>query len=416
MPAFVSDLLAWAAADQGSRLAAGLQRSYGDSGLFSTGRLILTPGLDRVLSFDTASGIIRAQAGLSLDALLRLVVPHGWFVAVTPGTRWVTLGGAVANDVHGKNHTRAGTFGCHVKSLTLLRSFAPPVEIGPDDSDGLFGATIGGLGLTGIILDVTLQLAPIRSAYLDAEIFPLADLAEFFDLNARSLESHEHTVAWIDCTRSGADIGRGVYTRANWAESGGLTPHPAKSRRVPIEAPGFTLNRTSLRLFNQVYRALQLRKPARSRMHYGDFFHPLDSLAEWNKLYGPAGFYQYQCVVPGPAGPAALREMLAAIGRSGEGSALIVLKRFGDRASPGLLSFPRPGFTLALDFKNRGAETLALLARLDTITRTAGGALYPAKDGRVPRAMFEFSFPKLQQFLRFRDPACGSDFMTRMGF
>jgi FAD/FMN-containing dehydrogenase len=414
-PQFAADLLAWADQDKGPRLAVGLARSYGDTGLYSDGRLIATPGLDRFIRFGPATGLVTAQAGLSLDALLKVIVPKGWFVPVTPGTRRVTLGGATANDVHGKNHSRAGTFGRHVRALTLLRSDRGLLTVSPEREPELFAATVGGLGLTGVIVDVTLQLAPIASAYLDVETFPLGDLDDFFALNGESLARCEQTVAWIDCTKRGAKRGLGVYTRADWAAEGGLAPHGDRARTVPVEAPGFALNPLSLSVFNTAYRTAQLIKPARARAHYSAFFHPLDSLEEWNKLYGPAGFYQYQCVVPHACGRDALGEMLEIIARSGEGSALVVLKTFGDLASPGLMSFPRPGYTLALDFKNRGALTLDLLARLDGVARNARGALYPAKDGRMPRAMFELSFPGWAHFLSFRDPACGSDFLSRLG-
>lgn len=413
-PAFISDVIAWAAEDKGRRLAAGLRRSYGDTPLFSDGRLILTPELDRILSFDER-GLVRAQAGLSLGELLKIAVPRGWFAPVTPGTKNVTLGGAVANDVHGKNHTSAGTFGCHVRAITLLRSDAGIVEITSDSHPQLFAATIGGLGLTGVILDVTLQLAPIRSASLEVERLPLAKLDDFVALNEESLGRWEHTVAWIDCTRQGAKIGAGVYSRANWSAAGDLAVGHELRRMLPVETPGFLINRLSLTAFNRLYRAVQLAGPRQGREHFSKFFYPLDSVQGWNKLYGRAGFYQYQCVLPFPGARDGLAEMLAAIGRSGEGSALVVLKTFGGVRSPGMLSFPRPGLTLALDFRNRGRVTASLLATLDRIVESAGGALYPAKDGRMSRHMFELSFPEFPHFSRFRDPACGSDFMSRIG-
>jgi FAD/FMN-containing dehydrogenase len=413
-PAFVSELTAWAREDKGPRLAIGLGRSYGDSGLHSDGRMIATPALDRLIAFDPVTGLLTAQAGLSLADLLKVVVPRGWFVPVTPGTRRVTLGGAVANDVHGKNHTRAGTFGRHVRALTLLRSDRGVIQIGPDQEPELFAATVGGLGLTGIILDVTLQLTPIASSDLDVETLPLGNLDDFFAVNADSLARFEQAVAWIDCTQRGSRVGLGVYTRANWAKDGELRAHGDKVRAIPVEAPGFLINPLSLSVFNTAYRTAQLLKPRRSRAHYSGFFHPLDALEDWNRLYGPAGFYQYQCVVPPQGGQAALRELLSIIGRSGDGSALVVLKTFGDLVSPGLMSFPRPGYTLALDFRNRGEPTLRLLAALDEVVRAAGGALYPAKDGRLPRAMLDLGFPQFDRFLGFRDPACGSDFLTRM--
>ena len=217
---------------------------------------------------------------------------------VTPGTRWVTLGGAVANDVHGKNHTNAGSIGLYVKGMTLLRSDRGIIEVTNQQEQDLFTATLGGLGLTGVIVDVTLQLVPISSAYLDVEIVPLGNLPDFFALNKESLTRFEHTVAWLDCTKQDSEIGLGVYTRANWSLEGGLDVNPIRAKTILIEAPKFALNRISLAVFNKAYRAIQLSKPQCSRSHYSKVFYPLDSLNDWNKLYGSAGFYQYQCVVP----------------------------------------------------------------------------------------------------------------------
>jgi L-gulonolactone oxidase len=413
-PAFASDIVAWASENRGPRLAVGLRRSYGDTCAFPSGAVIDMTGLDRFLAFDEASGLVTAEAGLALGDLLSVCAPKGWFIPVSPGTRHVTLGGAVANDVHGKNHTRAGSFGRHVRSLTLLRSDRGRITVSPHAEPELFAATIGGLGLTGVVLDMTLQLTPIASTFLDVETFPMADLDAFFALNRESLADFEHTVAWVDCTKRGSRVGLGVYKRANWSSAGGLEADIRPAMAVPAEAPGFALNPLSLALFNTAYRAAQLARPRRARIGCGPWFYPLDGLEKWNKLYGRAGFYQYQCVVPPEPGPQALREMLEIIGRSGQGSALVVLKTFGDLPAPGLMSFARPGYTLALDFGNEGAATLKLLSRLDGVVREAGGALYPAKDGRLPRSMLELGYPGLDRFLALRDPACGSAFLGRM--
>ncbi len=410
-PWFAQDL---ADLDGGPRLAVGLRRSYGDSALFSSGRLLDMTGLDHAIAFDRRTGLFTAEAGLSIDALLRIVVPHGWFVPVTPGTRQVTLGGALANDVHGKNHHRAGTFGRHVRAFTLLRSDRGEVLVTPQSEPELFAATIGGLGLTGIVRELTLQLSPIGSSQLDVETLPMGRLSDFFALDADSADRFEHTVAWVDCTRGGDRLGLGFYARANWAAEGPLQAHGPPRLTVPMQTPGFLINRLSLTAFNRLYRARQLAGPRRRGQPYSAVFHPLDGIAGWNRLYGGAGFYQHQSVVPRADADAALTEMLRIIARSGEGSALVVLKAFGDLESPGLLSFPRPGYTLALDFRNKGPATLALMDRLDAVVRAAGGALYPAKDGRMSPAMFRFGYPQLDRFLKSRDPACGSDFLTRM--
>jgi FAD/FMN-containing dehydrogenase len=398
----------------GPRLAVGLKRSYGDTCLFADGRLLDMSGLDRFIAFDRQTGLLKAEAGLSLDALLRVSVPLGWFVPVTPGTRRVTLGGAVANDVHGKNHHRAGSFGRHVKAFTLLRSDRGLVEVTPETEPVLFAATIGGLGLTGVILDVTLQLVPIASSDLINENLPLGRLDDYFALDAESSEAFEHTVAWIDCTRTGRRVGLGVYSRANWAPDGPLEAHSPRTRAVPAFAPAAPFNALTVSAYNRWRRVRQLWDGSPRRLHYSPAFHPLDAVEGWNRLYGRSGFYQHQCVVPRDAAPDALREMLDAVARSGQGTPVVVLKSFGDLASPGWMSFPRPGHTLALDFKNRGRPTLQLLDRLDAIVREAEGTLYPAKDGRMPREMLDRGYPRFPDLLALRDPACGSDFLARM--
>jgi L-gulonolactone oxidase len=371
-------------------------------------------GLDRFVAFDPTTGLMRAEAGLSLDALLRVSVPRGWFAPVTPGTRRVTLAGAIANDVHGKNHHRAGSFGRHVRAFTLLRSDRGSIEVTPEAEPRLFAATIGGLGLTGIIEDVTLQLTPIRSSNLDTENLPLGSLADYFALDAESAPDFEHTVAWVDCTRAGDRLGLGVYSRANWASAGALTPHRAPRLNVPSVAPGLPFNRLTLSAFNRLYREVQLAAPRARQRAYSAVFHPLDAIGDWNTLYGRAGFFQHQSVVPRNSAEDAVREMLRAVAASGQGSPLFVLKSFGDLPSPGLLSFPRPGHTLAMDFPNRGASTLTLMRRLDEIVREARGALYPAKDALMTREMLDLGYPRFDELLAVRDPACGSDLLARM--
>jgi L-gulonolactone oxidase len=393
------------------KLAIGLRRSYGDSCLNSAGALIETTGLDRLIAFDPQSGRLCGEAGVSLSEALKLVVPHGWFLPTTPGTRFVTLAGAVANDVHGKNHHKVGPFGANVLALGLKRSDGG-VIVSPQAQPGLFRATIGGLGLTGVIEWVEIALVPIASSLLDVEIMPFGNLDEFWSLAAESVGSHEHTVAWIDCTTG---RGRGVFTRANWASSGGFAPHSDRSlRAVPFEFPRFALNRLSVRAFNEFYYRLHKMRAARQTQDYQTYFYPLDSIRGWNRLYGDRGMRQYQCVIPRGEERVALPALLAEIAQTGQGSFLAVLKTFGDRPSPGLLSFPRPGTTLALDFPNRGGETLSLMGRLDAIVREAKGALYPAKDGRMPADMFRLSFPQWETLARLKDPAMSSDFWRRV--
>lgn len=415
-PAFPDELVALV--KQGAEpphglLAGGLRRSYGDSCLNDGGALIEMTGLDRFIRFDRSSGLLEAEAGVSLAEILKLAIPAGFFLPVTPGTKFVTLGGAIANDVHGKNHHRAGTFGRWIRNLSLLRSDGSEHVLADDDSTGLFAATVGGLGLTGVITRATLQLVPIASSNMAAETIPFGNLGEFFALSAQSDASHDYTVAWIDCLAKGDNLGRGIFTRARHASDGELLVKPPGGPAVPFDAPGILLNRLSIAAFNEAYFRLAGRA-RQDTVSYAPFFYPLDAIGGWNRLYGSRGFYQYQSVVPPGLAADATAEMLRTIAGAGQGSFLAVLKTFGDVASPGLLSFPRQGTTLALDFANRGGSTLALLDKLDAIVREAGGRLYPAKDGRLPPAMFRAGYPALDRFTPQMDPGMSSTFWRRM--
>jgi L-gulonolactone oxidase len=396
-------------------LAVGLGRSYGDSNLNPDGALIDMRRIDRFIAFDPTTGVLRAEAGLSLGQIIRTVVPQGWFLPTTPGTRFVTLGGAIANDVHGKNHLSAGSFGCHVRRIGMLRSDRGLIEISPMQEPDLFYATIGGLGLTGVMVWAEIQLTPITTAWIEEEVLPMHGLDDFFTI-ADGSDGFEHTVSWIDCTAGGRSIGRGVFVRGAWSKQGRLDVHEDQVKiSLPFDAPGWALNSLTLRAFNAFYwRQQRWLRPSQGRAHYSSHFYPLDAIGDWNRLYGRRGFFQYQSVVPPAAGLDATREMLATIARSGDGSFLAVLKTLGARASGGLLSFPREGVTLALDFANRGEKTFRLLARLDDIVRAAGGRLYPAKDGRLPWAMFEAGYPGLPAFSAYVDPALTSHFWARM--
>jgi L-gulonolactone oxidase len=393
------------------RLAVGLRRSYGDTALAANADIIDMTALNRLIAFDPQTGILRAEAGLSFDDLMTFCAPRGFFPATCPGTRYITLGGAIANDVHGKNHHRAGAFGSSVLGFTLLRSDRGVIDVTLEREPDLFAATIGGLGLTGIILDATIRLTRIASTNLDVETIAFKKLDEFFSLAAESEKDFEHTVAWIDCTNR---AGRGIFQRANWAASGPLKAHaPPGLARLPVDAPNFALNPVTLTAFNNLYYLNGAAQQRHAQQPYAAVFHPLDSISDWNRLYGSRGFFQYQCVVPYDA-QTAVSDMLSIIQNAGEGSFLAVLKSFGAVASPGLLSFPMPGYTLALDFANRGAPTLDLLAQLDAIVSAAAGRLYPAKDGRFSREMFERGYPQLARFSELRDPLCISDFWRRM--
>jgi FAD/FMN-containing dehydrogenase len=396
-------------------LAIGLRRSYGDSGVNPDGAVIDMVGLDRAIAFDPNTRLLRAEAGISLDALLRLLVSRGFFLPVTPGTRFVTLGGAVANDVHGKNHHRAGTLGRWVRRLGLIRSDGSVVELGPNHTSGLFAATIGGLGLTGLIAWVEIEVVPIASAMMNVETIAFGSLDEFFSLAAESDAAFDYTVAWVDCLAGGGALGRGIFSRACHAETGPLAVGKGRSGpSLPIDLPRFILNRHTMRGFNEIYYRRAWRGAGQRTVSYEPFFYPLDAIGGWNRMYGRRGLYQYQSVVPPETARDATKAILETVSAAGEGSFLAVLKTFGDRPSPGMLSFPRPGTTLALDFANRGVSTLALMGRLDAIVRDAGGRLYPAKDGRIPAEMFRAGYPNWREFGRHIDPGFSSHFWRRV--
>lgn len=401
----------------GWALPHGNGRSYGDSCLNPRGTLLHARGLDRFIDFDPATGVLRCEAGVTLAEIIDLVLPQGWFLPVTPGTRYVTVGGAIANDVHGKNHHRTGSFGHHLRAFELLRSDGTRKRCTPvDDTDGLFAATVGGLGLTGLITGAELQLRRVPGPALEVENIRFGSLDEFFALSRASADSHEYSVAWIDCLASGKARGRGHFTRADHATlSATERPRmPGKGLAMPFTPPISLVNGLTLRPFNALYYWRQPAPRKRVASHLLPFFYPLDGIANWNRMYGPSGFLQYQCVLPPSESAAGVDALLQEISRSGSGSFLAVLKEFGNQSSPGLLSFPRPGTTLALDFPNTGPEVFRLLDRLDHIVDDAGGALYPAKDARMSSASFKRAYPRWQEFEAFIDPRFSSGFWRRV--
>ncbi|MDW8341502.1 MAG: FAD-binding oxidoreductase [Geminicoccaceae bacterium] len=402
-------------------LAFGLGRSYGDCCLNPEGLLLETRGLDRLLAFDGESGVVHCEAGASLADLLATVVgrpaPDGgvWFLPVSPGTRFVTIGGAIANDVHGKNHETAGSFGRYLVDFRLLRSDGRILRCAPDENPELFCATIGGLGLTGLVLEARLSLVSVPGLWLEIEEVRFEDLEGFFRLAEESKE-WTYTVAWVDCLARGRALGRGIFGRARHLRDPRPVPAPAPPRlRVPFDPPFSPLNRFSLQLFNALLFRRLGRGGRRHRVRpYHELLYPLDSIGSWNRLYGARGFYQYQCVVPREGAFRAIARLLDAIAASGQGSFLAVLKTMGDLPSPGWLSFPMPGATLALDFPNRGEATLALFDRLDRIVLDAGGRLYPAKDGRMPAPVFRAGYPRWPRFAELKDPVFSSAFWRRV--
>ena len=402
--------------DGGTVLAHGNGRSYGDSCLNPGATLLTSRNLDRFIDFDPATGVVRCEAGVTLANILDIALPRGWFLPVTPGTRYATVGGAIGNDVHGKNHHRAGTFCHHVRCIELLRSDGSRQQLTPADSSGLFAATAGGLGLTGFITWVELQLRRVPGPWIETESIRFDNLDEFFELSRDSAEGFEYTVAWIDCLAKGPNLGRGHFLRGDHApgDAQAATPSSAPRRSMPLVPPVSLVNRLTLRPFNTLYYWRQPARHARQISHYQSYFYPLDGINHWNRMYGPRGFLQHQCVLPPATARDAAAALLAEIARSGRGSFLAVLKEFGDRPSPGLMSFPRPGTTLALDFPNDGPDLLKMLDRLDRIVSDAGGAVYPAKDARMSGALFRQAYPAWEAFSRFIDPRFSSGFWRRV--
>ena len=393
-------------------VAHGMGRSYGDACLNPQGTLWLTTGLDHFIAFDDRTGRLVCEAGVLLRDIQRLAVPRGWILPVTPGTQLVTVGGAIANDVHGKNHHVLGAFGDHVQRLTLLRTDGETIQCGPDERPDWFAATVGGVGLTGVIVQAEIQLRRIPGPWLETETIPYANLDEFFQLADDSEAQWEHTVSWIDCIPGSG--GRGVFMRGNPVAAERQPVPPGRQLTMPIVPPVSLVNRLSLRPFNMAYYHLKKWRAGRAVTHYEPFFYPLDNLLEWNRMYGPRGFFQYQSVVPRGVARDAVQSMLQEIARFGDGSFLAVLKTFGNRAPVGMLSFAQPGATLALDFPNHGEHTQKLFARLDAIVTEARGRIYLAKDARMPRALFEAGYPRLPEFLKYRDRGISSGLSRRL--
>lgn len=382
----------------GTLIARGLARSYGDSGLAA--RVADLRHLDQLLAFDEATGLLTCAAGVSLDDILRVFVPRGWFLPVTPGTRYVTVGGAIASDVHGKNHHVEGSFSDHVTGLKILLGNGEVVFASPGCEPELFRATCGGMGLTGVILSATLRLKPIRSSDIIETTIKAPDLEAVlaaFDQNASST----YSVAWIDCLATGKDLGRSLLMLGEHAPDGPLAVQSAPPIPVPVDMPTLLLNRGTVKAFNALFYGKALRARHTRRVPLEPFFYPLDKLGDWNRLYGKSGFVQYQFVLPRADGSVGLRQVLERIAASGRGSFLAVLKAFGKgNANP--LSFPMEGYTLALDFKAEPA-VLRLLDELDRLVLDHGGRHYLTKDARMSEATFKAGYPRWQEFEAIRE-------------
>jgi FAD/FMN-containing dehydrogenase len=398
----------------GDTVPVGLGRSYGDSGIASGGTGIGVSGINGIGEVDIENGRLSCDAGASLGSLLVRLEGTGWTLPVVPGTRNVTVGGAIANDIHGKNHHSAGTFGRHVRGFELLRSDGERLRCRRDENPDWFEISIGGLGLTGVVTRAELQLQRSRGPWFDVGYTPFSNLTDFFQLNGALATKNEYTVAWFDCAAKGNSLGRGIYMASNPSQDQEAAAPRAFPLGMPFTLPFSLVNRPSILAYNQYYFYKHKRLAGRVVRQYQEpFLFPLDSIAHWNRIYGANGFQQFQCVVPEAEQEDAIGAMLGEISRSGLGSFLAILKQFGDLASPGPMSFPMAGTTLALDFPQT-VGLAPLLGRLDEIVATVGGRIYPAKDAHMGSAHFKQFYPAWERLEQHRDPTLCSRFWARV--
>ncbi|MDB5297771.1 MAG: FAD-binding oxidoreductase, partial [Phycisphaerales bacterium] len=394
-----------AAADRPDLIARGLGRSYGDSATNAGGGVLLQTRMDCLIGFDPATGLLEAEAGVSFATLVDLFLPRGFFLPVTPGTKFVTLGGAIAADVHGKNHHVDGTIGNFVVSLRLLTAGGEVLACSPTENADVFWATVGGMGLTGVILSATIRMIPVSSAYAAVDYRKAANLDDALEKFADPTHAaRKYSVAWIDCLAAGGSLGRCVIMDGEHLPAADL---PAKMRAdplalprkrgkpVPVNFPGFALNRLSVKLFNKAYYWKQPQ--GRRVVDLDAYFYPLDGVRDWNRIYGKRGFVQYQALFPPATARQGLKELLERLSASGGASFLAVLKRTGGQG-PGMLSYPFAGYTLALDLPNTGRRLAELVRSLDETLLKHGGRLYLAKDSMMSAEAFAAMYPRLGEF------------------
>jgi FAD/FMN-containing dehydrogenase len=393
----------------GHMIVRGQGRSYNNAAMLADGLVMLSERLDRVIAFDETSGVLRAEAGITLTKVLSEFVPRGWFPPVTPGTKFVSLGGCVAADVHGKNHHRDGAFGAHVNELELVLADGSRTRCSPTQNAELFWATIGGMGLTGIVSEISFRLRPIKTAYLVVQHRRALDLDQLLTMLEDQTLDDNYSVAWIDCLAKGRSMGRGVLMRGHHADIAALQgkvdePLRLKPRRrfnLNFDLPSGLLNSFSGSAFNGFYYWAQGRNETHFITDYESFFYPLDSVGNWNRLYGPKGFVQYQCVFPPATARRGLRMLLEELAHSRRASFLGVLKRFGTEGK-GLLSFPMEGYTLAIDLPVTNPELFSFLDRLDEIVMEHGGRVYLAKNPRLKPEIFRTMYPRLGAWERIK--------------
>ena len=398
-------------------LPRGLGRSYGDTCLNEKGSLVLMENYKNILEIDSSKGTLKCQSGLSINEILKIIVPLGWFLPVVPGTSYVTIGGAIANDIHGKNHHKFGSFGNFVESLELLKSNGKKIICSNQNNKELFSATIGGLGLTGVILNAKIKLIKIQSSNVKTKSLKFQSLDEYFQLCENYENKFDYTVSWIDFDFSKSNYIRGIYHVGNHAEEdGSLNIEKQKSKKfnfnLPFNTPFSLVNNKSIWLLNNFYFAL-FKNDNEYLQHYSKFFFPLDVIKNWNRAYGKNGFYQYQFLVSKKDAKEVIEKVFLALKKYKHKPALGVLKTFGNIQSLGMLSFPAEGVTVALDLQNKGKRTLKLLNELDSIICKFDGRLYPAKDCRMSNETFKKSYKNFKEFQKYKDSKFNSDFFVR---
>lgn len=395
-------------------LPVGMGRSYGDVCLLEGGNLLVTTGMNRLIDFNPATGVLTAEAGITLAQILDFAVPRGWFLPVTPGTKYVTLGGAIANDIHGKNHELAGSFGNHVPCFELVRSDGTRRLCSATDNPEWFAATIGGMGLTGVITWAQLRLKPIVSRLIDYEGIQFHGIDEFLELK-KQYQHVEYTVSWLDCVSQGRNFARGIFMLGEHSRvPAELKPSPEPRLVFPFEAPGWVLNKASVSAFNTLFFHKQIKARVKTLQDYEPFFYPLDKILHWNRGYGRNGLLQFQYALPWESAKEGTIAILHEIANSGLASFLAVLKAFGDIPSLGMMSFPMPGIMFALDFPIKENISFPLMERLGDMTRDYGGRLYSAKDAAMTPPQFEAFYPNWREFARYRDPMITSSYWERV--
>jgi decaprenylphospho-beta-D-ribofuranose 2-oxidase len=401
-PDKIAELAAVVTANSSSLIARGAGRAYGDAALNDQNRVVDLMRLNRMLAFDATTGLLRCEAGVTIAELIDVFLPRGFFPPVTPGTRFVTLGGSVAADVHGKNHHRDSSLAAHMTWFDLMVASGEVLRCSREENSSLFWATVGGMGLTGVILELELRMRRVESAYLEGELIRAGNVDAAIEAFERTDAQYGYSVAWIDCNSTGSALGRSILNVGNFATldrlpqnlaQNPLTPMRNLSPFVPFDLP--VVNSLTVRAFNAVNYAFHREKAAHTIFDFDSFFYPLDSIRNWPRIYGKRGFVQYQCVWPPAESRAGLVEVLEAITRSRRASFLAVLKKFG--AQDGLLSFPMPGYTLAIDFGVTDG-LLEFLDTLDAMVLKRGGRVYLAKDARMSPETFRAMYPNLNQW------------------